>query len=58
MIVFYFPDHNMNFGVCVLTAHVYLCGTEDRPDHLLQGTEARHGELLPKETPPAKGWDC
>lgn len=48
----------MNFGVCVLTAHVYLCGTEDRMDHLLQGTEARHGELLPKETPPAKGWNC
>lgn len=48
----------MNFGVFVPTAHMYLRGTQDTLDQLVQGTEAGPGELLPREIPPAKGWDC
>lgn len=49
MTVFYFLDHNMNFGVCVLTAHVHLCGTEDRLDHLIQALKQDMVDYFPEK---------
>lgn len=39
----------MNFGVCVLTAHVHLCGTEDRLDHLIQALKQDMVDYFPEK---------